>query len=89
MQELNKTRAVKILRIVMPIVGLIIFVLTAPWAAIAVWVQPLPDTVQEQLYEAIEHDLDGIRLLCVVAEGHERARLHRAANCVYGGTRLS
>jgi len=60
MQNLNKTRAVKILRIVMPIVAVVSFVMFAPLTAIAVWVQPLPDTVQEQLDDAIEHGLDGI-----------------------------
>ena len=60
MQELNKTRVVKILRIVMPIVGVVIFLLTAPLSAIAVWLQPLPDTVQEQLDNAIAHDVDGL-----------------------------
>lgn len=60
MQDLNKTRAVKILRIIMPIVAVVSFVIFAPLEAISIWLTPLPDTVQEQLDQAIKHDLDGI-----------------------------
>jgi len=31
-----------------------------PWALIKVWILPLPDTVQEQVNEAIDHGLDGM-----------------------------
>lgn len=44
----------------MPIVGVVTAVIFVPWAAVAIWVTPLPDTVQGQLDDAIEHDLDGI-----------------------------
>ena len=60
MQKLNKTRTVKILRIVMPIVAVVSFVVFAPLEAISIWLTPLPDTVQGQLDQAIKHDLDGI-----------------------------
>ena len=52
--------AVKILRIIMPIVALICIVVFPPWDAIRAWLAPLPDTVQEQVDDAIDHGLDGI-----------------------------
>ncbi|MEZ4672035.1 MAG: serine hydrolase domain-containing protein [Anaerolineae bacterium] len=60
MQKLNKTRAVRILRIIMPIVAIVCAVIFVPWNAVSAWIAPLPDTVQEQLESAIDHGLDGI-----------------------------
>ena len=56
----KNTPAVKILRIVMPIVGLVCIVVFPPWNGIWAWLEPLPDTVQEQVVSAIDHGLDGI-----------------------------
>jgi D-alanyl-D-alanine carboxypeptidase len=53
-------RAVQILRIVMPIVGVICAVVFPPWNGILAWMEPLPDKVQEQVDDAIGHGLDGI-----------------------------
>ena len=47
------------LRIVGPIVGLISVVVFVPWDIVP-WITPLPDTVQEQVDDAIDHGLDGI-----------------------------
>lgn len=52
--------AVQILRIIMPIVGLVCIVVFPPWDGILAWLEPLPDTVQEQVDAAIDHGLDGI-----------------------------
>ena len=60
MQKLNKSRIVRILRIIMPIVGIISAVIFVPWDAVWTWIAPLADTVQEQLDSAVDHGLDGI-----------------------------
>jgi len=60
MKNLNKTRIVQILRIIMPIVGLISIVIFPPWNGIWARIKPLPDTVQEQVDDAVDHGLDGI-----------------------------
>ncbi|MBL4659017.1 MAG: beta-lactamase family protein [Alcanivoracaceae bacterium] len=41
-------------------VGIITLVVFPPWDGIWAWVTPLPDTVQEQINDAIGHGLDGI-----------------------------
>ena len=56
----KKKRIVQILRIIMPIVGIICIVVFSPWDGIWAWITPLPDTVQEQVDDAIGHGLDGI-----------------------------
>ena len=60
MQKLNKTRIVRILRIIMPIVAIVCAVIFVPWNAVLVWIAPLPDTVQGELDNAVDHGLDGI-----------------------------
>ena len=57
---MKKKRIIKILRIIMPIVAIISFILFAPLEAIGAWIAPLPDTVQEQVDDAINYDLEGI-----------------------------
>src|SRR5690606_4752485 len=56
----KKKRTIQILRIVMPIVGIFCIVAFSPWDGIWAWITPLPDTVQEQVDDAIGHGLDGI-----------------------------
>lgn len=53
-------RIVQILRVIMPIVAIASFVIFAPIEGIWAWVVPLPDTVQEQVDDAVNHGLDGI-----------------------------
>ncbi|MCB9140076.1 MAG: beta-lactamase family protein [Caldilineaceae bacterium] len=60
MENLNKTRIIQILRIIMPLVGLTCIVVFAPWDGIWAWIKPLPDTVQEQVDAAIGLGLDGM-----------------------------
>lgn len=60
MQKLNKTRIVRILRIIMPIVGIITAVIFVPWNAVWIWIAPLPDTVQGELDNAVDRGFDGI-----------------------------
>lgn len=56
----EKKRIVRILRIVMPFVAMVCIVVFPPWEGIWAWLAPLPDTVQEQVNDAIGHGLDGI-----------------------------
>ena len=44
----------------MPIVGIICAVVFPPWDGILAWIAPLPDTVQQQVDDALDHGLDGI-----------------------------
>lgn len=60
MRKLNKHPVVRILRIIMPIVGIASAVIFVPWGGVSVWLAPLPDTVQGELDNAVEHGLDGI-----------------------------
>ncbi len=60
MENTNKSLVVRVLRVVMPMVGLIAIVAFSPWDGISAWVTPLPDTVQEQVDDAIGHGLDGM-----------------------------
>jgi D-alanyl-D-alanine carboxypeptidase len=53
-------RTKRLLRIVIPIVAIICTVVFTPWDALRIWATPLPDTVQEQVDNAVSHGLDGI-----------------------------
>lgn len=44
----------------MPIVAIICIVLFLPWDLVPAWIAPLPDTVQEQIDDALDYGLDGI-----------------------------
>ncbi len=44
----------------MPIVGIVTAVVFPPWDGILAWISPLPDTVQQQVDDALDHGLDGI-----------------------------
>ena len=41
-------------------VGTAISMFFVPWILVKAWILPLPDTVQEQVDEAIGHDFDGM-----------------------------
>ncbi|MEM7799129.1 MAG: serine hydrolase domain-containing protein [Chloroflexota bacterium] len=56
----NKKRIVQVLRIIMPLVGIFCLVAFSPWDVIWAWITPIPDTVQEQVDDAIGHGLDGM-----------------------------
>ena len=56
----KKERIVRILRIIMPIVGILSAVIIAPLDLVPALIAPLPDTVQEQVDGAIDYGLDGI-----------------------------
>jgi len=54
------TKIKRLLRIIMPIVAIVCAVVFVPWKVIWFWIQPLPDTVQEQVDQAISRGADGI-----------------------------
>ncbi len=56
----RKKRIVRILRIVMPIAGIISAIVIAPLDLLPPMMVPLPDTVQEQVDKALDYELDGI-----------------------------
>lgn len=59
-QMQKKDRVIRILRIVMPIVAITIAIVIAPLDLVPPWIAPLPDTVQEQVEDAVDQGLDGI-----------------------------
>ena len=56
---MTKSKKKKILRIIL-LVGTVISLFFVPWLLVKAWILPLPDTVQEQLDEAIGHGFDGM-----------------------------
>lgn len=60
----SKKRLIKIFILIIVIACSAIFI---PWKIIALWVTPLPDTIQVQVDDAIKQDLDGI---IVYVDGH-------------------
>jgi CubicO group peptidase (beta-lactamase class C family) len=53
-------KAKPILKIVMPSIAVICTILFTPWLLLKMWISPLPDTIQEQVDDAIDHGLDGM-----------------------------
>jgi CubicO group peptidase (beta-lactamase class C family) len=56
---MTKKQKIRILRIVLA-VGTAISMFFVPWILVWTWILPLPDTVQEQVNDAIEYGFDGI-----------------------------
>ncbi len=56
---MKKKQTKRILRIVLAI-GTPISLFFVPWILVWAWILPLPDTVQEQVNEAIGHGFDGM-----------------------------
>ncbi|MFK7757227.1 MAG: serine hydrolase domain-containing protein [Flavobacteriales bacterium] len=56
---MKKKRNKQILRVVL-FLGTAISMFFVPWLLVKAWILPLPDTVQEQLDEAIGHGFDGM-----------------------------
>lgn len=57
----------RVVRIVLA-VATVASLFTVPWIVVWAWIQPLPDTVQEQLDEAIGYGFDGIIVYAQVAD---------------------
>ncbi|MFC3879848.1 serine hydrolase domain-containing protein [Algoriphagus namhaensis] len=56
---MNKTQKTRIIRIVL-FLGTAISLYFVPWLLVKAWILPLPDTVQEQLEEAIGYGFEGM-----------------------------
>ncbi|WP_111683065.1 serine hydrolase domain-containing protein [Winogradskyella tangerina] len=56
---MKKNRAKQIFRIIL-LLGTAISLYFVPWILVKAWILPLPDTVQEQVNEAIDHGFDGM-----------------------------
>jgi len=56
---MTKKQTKRILQIVL-IIASICSLAFVPWLLVKAWILPLPDTVQEQVNEAIDHGLDGM-----------------------------
>lgn len=56
---MSKKRTKQIFRVVL-LLGTVISLFFVPWLLVKAWILPLPDTVQEQLDEAIGHGFDGM-----------------------------
>lgn len=50
----------RLLRIMVPIVATICTVVFTPWNALWAWMAPLPDTIQQEIDNAIGRNLDGV-----------------------------
>ena len=57
--KMRKKRTKQILRLVL-LLGTAISLFFVPWLLVKAWILPLPDTVQEQLDQAIDHGFDGM-----------------------------
>lgn len=68
----DKKRVIFILRIIAFFVTLISIIIFPPWDGILLWLAPLPDSVQTQVDDAINHDLAGI-IVYVDQAGREPA----------------
>lgn len=67
-----KKKTVGILRIIMPVIAILCVVIFPPWQLAWAWIVPLPDTVQQQVDEAIRYGLDGM-IVYVDQAGREPA----------------
>ncbi len=56
---MNKKQITLITRVIL-FLGTAISMFFVPWPLIKAWIKPLPDTVQEQVDDALHHEFDGI-----------------------------
>lgn len=57
---LIKKSLIQAIKIIMPIISIVCIIIFVPWMAGCAWLKPLPDTVQAQVNDAVNYDLDGI-----------------------------
>ena len=74
---MTKRQTKNIIRIAL-LVGTIISLYFVPWPIVKAWIKPLPDTVQEQVNEAIDMGFDGI--IVYVDEGGKEPTLYAAGH---------
>ena len=56
---MTKKQTTRIVRIVL-LIGTITSMFFVPWILVWAWILPLPDTVQEQVNEAMKYEFDGM-----------------------------
>ncbi|REE01293.1 serine hydrolase domain-containing protein [Marinoscillum furvescens] len=56
---MTKKQTTLLIRIAL-LVGTVISLFFVPWLLVKAWILPLPDTVQEQLDEAVQHGFEGV-----------------------------
>ncbi len=66
----------RLLRIIIPVIATICTFIFTPWGIVWAWVEPLPDTIQEQIDAATNHGVDGI---IVYVDQHGKAPAFYAA----------
>lgn len=59
LRQMTKKRRTLIIRVTL-LVGTVASLFFVPWLLVKAWILPLPDTIQEQANEAIDHGFDGI-----------------------------
>ena len=64
-----------ILRIIL-LVATVISLYFVPWLLVKAWVLPLPNTVQEQVDQAIDHGFDGV--IVYVDQANKQPQFHTA-----------
>lgn len=72
---MTKKRAKQIFRIVL-LLGTVISLFYVPWILVKAWILPIPNTVQEQLNEAIDHGFDG--MIVYIDEGGQPPAFYSA-----------
>jgi len=50
----------QLIRITTPAIAIVCIIIFPPWDIVWAWLSPLPDSIQEQVDDAIDHGLDGI-----------------------------
>ena len=66
---MSTSRSKKIIRILL-LVGTAISLFFVPWLLVWAWILPLPDTIQEQAEQAVEHGFEGIIVYVPVSYTH-------------------
>ncbi|WP_236025546.1 serine hydrolase domain-containing protein [Algoriphagus oliviformis] len=69
---MTKSKTKRFFQIAMPLAGLISLIVFPPWNLVKAWIMPLPETVQEQVDEAISYGIDGM-IVYVDQRGKEPA----------------
>lgn len=73
---MRKKQIVRALRITMPIVAMVCAVVFVPWVLLRAWLAPLPDSIQQEVNQAIACGFDGI--IVYVDEAGEPSEFYAA-----------
>lgn len=71
-----KNKRAKLIVRVLLVVGTVISLYFVPWPIVKAWIKPLPDSIQEQVNEAVDMGFDGI--IVYVDEGGKEPALYAA-----------